>query len=96
MERGQFYRQHFGLDDFYHGGRIGADFGGGGWSGQKLGWTKYNPAERIWYGMPDATKTVVVGGPTALQTLAEFGAEQPDPGQMPEAESRRRPKAVRK
>jgi hypothetical protein len=66
VERGQLYRRHYGLDEKYHGGPVSADHGGGGWSGRKLGWTRYGPAERIWYGTPRATKAAVLGPPAIL------------------------------
>src|SRR6202008_1302680 len=71
VERGQMYRRHFGLDDYYYGGKVQADFGGGGWSGRRLGWTKYTPAERLWYGTPGATKGVLLGGPAILEGLGQ-------------------------
>jgi hypothetical protein len=76
VERGMMYRRHFGLDDHYYGGRVSADFGGGGWSGRKLGWRKYGPAERLWYGTPGALKAGLLG------PLAGFAAF----GQLPEYE----------
>lgn len=85
MERGQMYRKHFGLDDYYYGGKVPADFGGGGWSGRRLGWRKYNPAERLWYGTPDATKAVLLGGPAILEGLGGFTPEKEQAPQTPAA-----------
>jgi len=77
VERGQFYRRHVGLDKYYGGGKVPAEFGGGGWSGARdLGWTKYNQAERLLYGTPGATKGVLFGGPAVLEGLGEFTPEQ--------------------
>lgn len=69
VERGQMYRRHFGLDDYYYGGRVPAEFGGGGWSGRKLGWTKYGPVERLWYGTPGHTKALGLGVPATFDAL---------------------------
>ncbi len=72
VERGQFYRQHYGLDDSYHGGRVSAEFGGGGWSGRKLGWTRYGPVERVLYGTPPATRAAIAAPPTAFGALGSI------------------------
>jgi hypothetical protein len=69
VERGQFYRQHYGLDDRYYGGPVSDEFGGGGWSGRKLGWRRYGPVERLVYGTPAATKAVVLGPPAVFDAL---------------------------
>ena len=69
VERGQLYRRHYGLDDKYHGGPVSAEHGGGGWSGRKLGWTRYGPVERLWYGTPGATKAAVLGPPAVLDAI---------------------------
>lgn len=89
VERGQMYRRHFGLDDYYYGGKTPAEFGGGGWSGRGLGWTKYGPAERLWYGTPAATKGVLVGGPVVLEGLGQFTPDDEQAVQTPAAASRR-------
>jgi hypothetical protein len=93
VERGQMYKRHFGLDDYYYGGKVPAEFGGGGWSGRRLGWAKSNPAERLWYGTPAATKGVLLGGPAVLDGLGEFTPEQ---DQVPQASaaSPRRPRGA--
>jgi hypothetical protein len=75
VERGQLYRRHYGLDDRYYGGPVSAEYGGGGWSGRKLGWTRYGPVERFWYGTPSATKAVVLGPTAAFDAL---GRSVPD------------------
>lgn len=66
--RGVFYRYHFAIDPDYRGGPVKKAFGGGGWSGAKLGWTKYAPAARAWYGTPWQTKAAALGA------LAGIGA----------------------
>jgi len=66
VERGAMYERHFGVDDRYWGGKVPGEFGGGGWSGRQLGWKKYNPVERVWYGVPGVTKVAVIGGPASL------------------------------
>lgn len=84
VERGQMYRRHVGLDKYYGGGNVKAEFGGGGWSGRRdLGWTKYNQAERLLYGTPGATKGVLIGAPTMLEGLGEFTPEQEQVDQTP-------------
>jgi len=37
----------------------GAQFGGGGWSAEALGWTRYGPLDRLNYGASPSTKAVV-------------------------------------
>lgn len=53
------YRNHVGVDDQYHGGRVGRPYGGGGWSAKALGWTDYGPLDRLNYGTSPLTKAVV-------------------------------------
>ncbi len=62
MTRGDFYELHFKVDPKYRGGRVPREFGGGGWSGAKLGWEKYGQAGRLWHGAPGLLKTTVGGG----------------------------------
>jgi hypothetical protein len=76
IERGAMYERHFGVDDRYWGGKVPAAFGGGGWSGRRLGWKKYNPVERIWYGTPGVTKAAVIGGPASLGALGGATADK--------------------
>ena len=59
--KGAFYRYHYAIDPSYHGGPVKQAFGGGGWSGRKLGWKKYGPAARAWYGTPGQTKLAGYG-----------------------------------
>lgn len=74
IERGAMFERHFKTDGKYYGGPVPAQFGGGGWSGRRLGWERYNPVERIWHGTPGATKAVVVGGPAALGAVGGSAA----------------------
>lgn len=77
VERGQMYRRHVGLDKYYGGGNVKAEFGGGGWSGRRdLGWAKYNQVERLLYGTPGATKGVLIGMPAVLEGLGGFTPEE--------------------
>jgi hypothetical protein len=64
--RGAFYRYHYAVDPDYHGGPVKRAFGGGGWSGKDLGWTKYGPAARSWYGTPWQTKAAGYGALAGL------------------------------
>lgn len=50
---GQAAEFHFRADDRYNGGRVR---GGGGWSGQRLGWIKPPAPMRWWRGMSLPTK----------------------------------------
>lgn len=61
MSRGDFYKLHHGVDPHYHGGKVQKKFGGGGWSGKKLGWTKYDQLGRLWHGSPAPLKAAVGG-----------------------------------
>jgi hypothetical protein len=59
--KGAFYRFHYAIDPRYYGGPVKGAFGGGGWSGADLGWTKYGPLARGWYGTPWQTKAAASG-----------------------------------
>lgn len=59
IETGEFFRRHHGVDNHYQGGKVPAQYGGGGWSGKKLGWQKYVGPERVWFGTPTPVKVVV-------------------------------------
>jgi hypothetical protein len=63
---GQMMKFHFGVDNRYHGGRISAQHGGGGWSGKRLGWEKSSAPVRWWRGMPLPTKLAPYTGPVGL------------------------------
>jgi len=59
--KGQMFEHHFKIDPNYNGGRVKAQYGGGGWSGRRLGWTKNSRIEQIWRGIPLRTKAAVYG-----------------------------------
>lgn len=63
MSRRDLFRNHVGVDEHYWGGKVGREFGSGGWSGKKLGWGQpYGPLDRLNYGTSPATKAVVGAG----------------------------------
>ncbi len=62
MRTGEFRALHFGVDDDYYGGKIPARYGGGGWSGRKLGWQRYDPLQRAWQGTTKPMKLAVGAG----------------------------------
>jgi hypothetical protein len=64
MTRGDFYRLHSRVDKHYGGGKLPARVGGQRWSAKELGWTKFGPVARTWYGTPTASK-VLAGGAAA-------------------------------
>jgi hypothetical protein len=70
MTNRDFYRNHYGVDDQYYGGRVK---GGGGWSARELGWTRYDPLDRVNYGTSPYSKGLggglLVGG--SISGLAE-------------------------
>jgi|GEM_PF-1962479 len=80
VERGLWYRRHYGLDRYYGGGNVKGEFGGGRWRGKDLGWTKYGAAKRLWYGTPALTKGVLLSGIATLEGLGQFAPDpEPDP-----------------
>ena len=62
VSTGDFYQRHFQVDPQYGGGKIPAEFGGGRWSGKKLGWEKYGRLGRIWHGSPAPLKAAAGAG----------------------------------
>ncbi len=78
--KGAFYRYHYAIDPNYYGGPVKKVFGGGGWSGKDLGWTKYGPAVRAWYGTPWQTKAAGLGLLTGLGwPAAQLLPDEPHP-----------------
>ena len=81
INTGDMFELHFGVDPKYFGGKIGKEFGGGSWSGRKLGWTKHNKLGRIVRGSPKPLKYTVGGGifgsAGALVNQYRNGEEQP-------------------
>jgi hypothetical protein len=65
ISTGDMQKLHYEVDPFYRGGKIKAEFGGGSWSGKKLGWQKHDRPGRLWYGAPTPLK-VAVGGSAAV------------------------------
>lgn len=68
---GDFYELHYGVDGFYSGGKVPRRFGGGGWSGEKLGWRKFDPLERIWYGTTPTMKAAAGAGVAGAGALVD-------------------------
>lgn len=62
ISTGDMQKLHYEVDPRYHGGKIKAQYGGGSWSGDKLGWQKHDRPGRLWYGAPTPLKVVVGGG----------------------------------
>lgn len=62
MTNGEFFKLHHQVDPNYWGGRVPARFGGGGWSARRLGWERYGPAGRLWYGTTGPMKATIGGG----------------------------------
>lgn len=71
MSKRDFFRNHYGVDDWYFGGNVKKEFGGGGWSGADLGWSKYGPLDRFIYGTSPATKALV-GPPLVFGTTIDL------------------------
>jgi hypothetical protein len=69
MTKGEFFRKHYGLDPKYRGGQVR---GGGGWSGSKLGWTRYDAFGRLWHGTPGPLKDVIWTSGTLPVALARY------------------------
>jgi hypothetical protein len=42
VSTGDFFERHFQVAPHYYGGKIRKEFGGGRWSGNDLGWKKYD------------------------------------------------------
>jgi len=62
ISTGDFFETHVRVDPYYHGGKVPAEFGGGSWSGKGLGWKKYDPLARAWYGSPAPLKAAAGAG----------------------------------
>jgi hypothetical protein len=79
VSTGDFYQRHFQVDPQYGGGKVPNKFGGGGWSGDALGWQKYDRLGRLWYGSPAPLKaaagTALVGAGAAVDQV--WGGEGP-------------------
>lgn len=68
---GDMLETHVKVDPQYRGGRIPAEFGGGTWSGDALGWEKYDQLGQIWYGAPAPLKATAGGSVVAAGALVD-------------------------
>lgn len=77
ISTGDMYKLHYGVDPKYGGGKIPAEFGGGRWSGDELGWEKYDQPGRLWHGAPVPLKALagsaVVGAGALVDQLGDDG-----------------------
>jgi hypothetical protein len=62
ISTGDMMELHYKVDPKYGGGKIPAEFGGGSWSGETLGWEKYDRLGRLWHGAPLPLKVVAGSG----------------------------------
>lgn len=56
---GEMYELHCRVDPAYSGGKIPAEFGGGRWRAEDLGWEPYGKLGRVWYGAPAPLKAAI-------------------------------------
>ncbi len=72
----EMFAHHFQSDPEYFGGRIPAEYGGGGWSGRKAGLQKLSPPLRMWHGASLPLKVAVgagvLGGAAASSYLDDW------------------------
>ena len=61
IARAEMYERHFKVDPYYKGAKVPLEFKAEGWSGKKLGLTKYGLPGRIWHGTPAPFKAHVGG-----------------------------------
>lgn len=61
IARAEMYERHFKVDPYYKGAKVPLEFKAEGWSGKKLGLTKYGLPGRIWRGTPAPFKARVGG-----------------------------------
>ncbi len=62
ISTGDMLELHYKVDPKYGGGKVPAEFGGGSWSGEALGWEKYDRLGRLWRGAPLPLKAVAGSG----------------------------------
>jgi hypothetical protein len=75
IDKGQFYRLHYGVDTKVNGGPLRGRRGrGSGWSGRRLGWERYDQLGRIVHGTPEGIKDIV--GASVSATAAAAAAER--------------------
>lgn len=71
ISRFDMYKDHYGLDDHMHGGRLPNDMGRG-WSGRKMGFERYGRGMRLWKGTPNCTKYAAgIGGLLLLNGMLD-------------------------
>ena len=58
----EMFSRHIQSDPQYFGGKIPAEYGGGGWSGAQAGVQKLSPALRMWAGASLPLKVTLAGG----------------------------------
>ena len=71
ISTGDMLELHFKVDPKYRGGSIPAEFGGGSWSGDALGWEKYDQLGRLWYGAPAPLKAAAGSGVVGAGALVD-------------------------
>jgi hypothetical protein len=71
ISTGDMYELHYRVDPKYGGGKIPADFGGGRWSGDELGWEKYDQLGRLWHGAPVPLKALAGSGVVGAGALVD-------------------------
>jgi hypothetical protein len=72
ISKGRLNQLHYGVDKHFKGAGISRDYGGGGWSGQQLGWEKFGPLDKVWFAIPGPTKAVLGSGLAAGAILDAF------------------------
>jgi len=77
ISTGDMYELHYKVDPKYGGGKIPAEFGGGRWSGDELGWEKYDQLGRLWHGAPVPLKALAGTGAVGAGALVDqFGNDE--------------------
>lgn len=71
ISTGDMYELHYKVDPKYGGGKIPAEFGGGRWSGDELGWEKYDQLGRLWHGAPTPLKALAGSGVVGAGALVD-------------------------
>ncbi len=73
ITKGEMRPLHYQVDPHLHGGPLPRSVGGGrgkgsGWSGRRMGLSKYGILGRVWHGTPDATRLTI--GAAGVDDLA--------------------------
>ena len=71
ISTGDMLELHHKVDPKYWGGSVPAEFGGGSWSGDALGWQKYDRLGRLWHGAPMPLKAVAGSGVVGAGALVD-------------------------